>query len=91
MHSFWGSMEILFMDVEGLSKSFGKFGQHSCSWTKQHIHFEEAWKCQMDVGYQGTYTRFMFLNQTMQSLSTCVHMWKGCCKTIKEPWRTLKF
>jgi hypothetical protein len=27
----------------------------------------------------------------MQSLSTCVHMWKGCCKTIKEPWRTLKF
>jgi hypothetical protein len=38
----------------------------------------------------GTYTRFMFFNQIMQSLSTCGHMWKGCCKTIKELLKTLE-
>ncbi len=37
---------MLFMNVEGLSKSFGRLGQHSCSSTKQCIHFKEVWKCQ---------------------------------------------
>jgi hypothetical protein len=46
MHSFLKPMEMLFMNVEGLSKSFGRLGQHSCSSTKQCIHFKEVWKCQ---------------------------------------------
>jgi hypothetical protein len=37
---------MLFMNVEGLSKSFGGLGQHSCFLTKQCMHFKKVWKCQ---------------------------------------------
>jgi hypothetical protein len=46
IYSFLNRMEMLFMNVERLSKNFGGFRQHSCSWTKQCIHFKEVWKCQ---------------------------------------------
>jgi len=49
MHSFWGYMKILVMDVEGLSKNFGKFGQHSCSLTKQCNLFQHVCICEKDV------------------------------------------